>query len=191
MERALAEYLVNALWQVPLLAGGAWLLVRVVRPGPQIQHAAWLTVLGLAVLLPIHGMGMGAFTPQPQATTAVLEESTASGDIPSSRKNHFFPRTRRLHLNATAARWVVRMYLATVALALIRIARACVASRSAPGGIFARDIRVQGRVGPLQPAIPGDAASSARVGGCVESRNRGCASARAAVACGLCPLYRR
>jgi beta-lactamase regulating signal transducer with metallopeptidase domain len=129
MERALAEYLVNALWQVPLLAGGAWLLVRVVRPGPQIQHAAWLTVLGLAVLLPIHGMGMGAFTPQPQATTAVLEESTASGDIPSSRKNHFFPRTRRLHLNATAARWVVRMYLATVALALIRIARAWRAAR--------------------------------------------------------------
>ena len=39
MERALAEYIVNALWQVPLLAGGAWLLVRVVRPGPQIQHA--------------------------------------------------------------------------------------------------------------------------------------------------------
>ena len=76
MERALAEYLVNALWQVPLLAGGAWLLVRVVRPGPQIQHATWLTVLGLAVLLPIHD-GMGAFTPQPQATTALLEESTA------------------------------------------------------------------------------------------------------------------
>ena len=56
MERALAEYLVNALWQVPLLAGGAWLLLRVVRPGPQIQHATWLAVLGLAVLLPIHGM---------------------------------------------------------------------------------------------------------------------------------------
>ena len=130
MERALAEYLVNALWQVPLLAGGAWLLVRVVRSGPQIQHATWLAVLGLAVLLPIHGMGrVGAFTPQPQATTAVLEESTASRDIPSSRKNHFSPRMRRLHLNATAARWVVRMYLATVALALIRIARGWRAAR--------------------------------------------------------------
>jgi beta-lactamase regulating signal transducer with metallopeptidase domain len=129
MERALAEYLVNALWQVPLLAGGAWLLVRVVRPGPQIQHATWLAVLGLAVLLPIHGMGMGAFTPPSQLTTAVLEESTASRDIPSSRKDHFFPRMRRLHLNATAARWVVRMYLATVALALIRIARGWRAAR--------------------------------------------------------------
>jgi beta-lactamase regulating signal transducer with metallopeptidase domain len=129
MERALAEYLVNALWQVPLLAGGAWLLVRVVRPGPQIQHATWLAVLGLAVLLPIHGMGMGAFTPPSQLTTAVLEESTASRDIPSSRKDHFFPRMRTLHLNATATRWVVRMYLATVALALIRIARGWRAAR--------------------------------------------------------------
>jgi beta-lactamase regulating signal transducer with metallopeptidase domain len=129
MERALAEYLVNALWQVPLLAGGAWLLLRVVRPGPQIQHATWLAVLGLAVLMPIRGMGMGAFTPRSRATAAVLEESAASRDLLSSRKDHFFPRMRRLHLNATAARWVVRMYLATVALALIRIARGLRAAR--------------------------------------------------------------
>jgi hypothetical protein len=55
MERALIEYLVNALWQVPLLAGGAWLLVRIVRPAPQTAHRVWLAVLGLAVLLPISG----------------------------------------------------------------------------------------------------------------------------------------
>ena len=57
MERALIEYVVNALWQVPLLAGSAWLLLRMVRPAPVTQHRVWLAVLGLAVLLPLHGMG--------------------------------------------------------------------------------------------------------------------------------------
>ena len=57
MERALIEYAINALWQVPLLAGSAWLLLRMVRPAPLTQHRVWLAVLGLAVLLPLHGMG--------------------------------------------------------------------------------------------------------------------------------------
>ena len=59
MERALIEYVINALWQVPLLAGSAWLLLRMVRPAPLTQHRVWLAVLGLAVLLPLHGMGCG------------------------------------------------------------------------------------------------------------------------------------
>ena len=57
MEQALLEYVINALWQVPLLAGGAWLLLRMVRPSPLVQHHVWLAVLGLAVLLPMRGMG--------------------------------------------------------------------------------------------------------------------------------------
>ena len=130
MDRALAEYVVNALWQAPLLAAGAWLLLRLVRPRPQIQHATWLAVLGLAVLVPLYGMGrVEAFTPQPQATTVVLEESAPSPDVPPSHKNPFSLHQRRLHLNPTAARWLMRMYLATVALALIRIARGWLAAR--------------------------------------------------------------
>jgi len=59
IERAVVEYIANALWQVPLLAGGAWLFLWAVRPGPRTQHGVWLAVLGLAVLLPVHGMGSG------------------------------------------------------------------------------------------------------------------------------------
>ena len=51
MERGVVEYIANALWQVPLLAGGAWLFLWAARPGPRTQYGVWLGVLGLAVLL--------------------------------------------------------------------------------------------------------------------------------------------
>ncbi len=59
MEQALIEYLANASWQVLLLAAGAWLLLRIVRPEPLVQHRVWLAVLGLAVLLPLRGTSYG------------------------------------------------------------------------------------------------------------------------------------
>ena len=67
IEQALIEYMANALWQLPLLASGAWLLLRMVRPRPRMQHRVWLAVLGLAVLLPVHGMGRSdVFAMQPR-----------------------------------------------------------------------------------------------------------------------------
>ena len=39
MERALAEYIVNAFWQIPFLAGGAWLLVRAYRRQRDLREA--------------------------------------------------------------------------------------------------------------------------------------------------------
>ncbi len=127
MQQALVEYLVNALWQVPLLAGGAWLLVRVVKPGPQMQHRIWLAVLGLAVLLPIHGMGT---TPQPLAVLtpklpAGRQDSlpplaNAQHTLPPSR--YFVPQTRTVRLAAGATHWLVRLYMATIVFSMLRIA---------------------------------------------------------------------
>jgi beta-lactamase regulating signal transducer with metallopeptidase domain len=117
MERALAEYVVNALWQLPVLAAGAWLFVRLARPSPRMQHGIWLAVLALAVLLP--GRGLRKAEPA-QATAMVSQESAEIGEEPLP----FFARTRDLTLNATVSRWLVRIYLATVVLALLRIARA-------------------------------------------------------------------
>ena len=58
IERAVVEYMANALWQIPLLAGGAWLLLAAGRVEPRAQYRVWVAVLGLAVVLPLHGMGM-------------------------------------------------------------------------------------------------------------------------------------
>ena len=53
MERMLLEYLVNSLWQAPLLALGAWLALRAGRPGPRVQHGVWVGALVLMVALPV------------------------------------------------------------------------------------------------------------------------------------------
>src|SRR5712672_80533 len=56
MERAMLEYLANALWQLPVLAAGAWALLWLMKPGPRTQYGVWLAVLGIAVLLPTWGI---------------------------------------------------------------------------------------------------------------------------------------
>src|SRR5277367_4689661 len=67
MEQAMLEYLANALWQLPVLAAGAWVLVWLMKPGPQTQYRVWLVVLGLAVVLPAWGIRAGEIVPLPGA----------------------------------------------------------------------------------------------------------------------------
>ena len=59
MEQILIDYLANATWQIPLLAGGAWLFIRLGKFGPRTQHCIWLAVLALAVGLPLRGVRPG------------------------------------------------------------------------------------------------------------------------------------
>jgi beta-lactamase regulating signal transducer with metallopeptidase domain len=125
MERALAEYIVNALWQLPFLAGGAWLLVRALRPGPLMQHRLWLAVLGLAVVLPVFGMA-GESAKQPQQTTALTQQSASRETVPGNEMQYgrTYPQARTIRLTATVTHWLVRLYLATVVFGLLRVARA-------------------------------------------------------------------
>jgi beta-lactamase regulating signal transducer with metallopeptidase domain len=124
MERALAEYIVNALWQVPVLAGGAWLLVRALRPGPLMQHRLWLAVLGLAVVLPVFGMA-GESAKQPQHTTALTQLPASREALPSNQMQYgqSYPQARTIRLTASVTHWLVRLYFATVVFGLLRIAR--------------------------------------------------------------------
>jgi beta-lactamase regulating signal transducer with metallopeptidase domain/isopenicillin N synthase-like dioxygenase len=140
MERALIEYVINALWQVPLLAGGAWLLLRMVRPAPLMQHRIWLAVLGLAVLLPLHGMSRtDVFAAQRTAMIEASHEEVLSplalNELPPKRRQWFaFPalfsaRTGSLRLTPRTAHWLLRLYVATIAIGLFRVARAWRAAR--------------------------------------------------------------
>jgi TonB family protein len=53
LESILLSYLVNALWQIPLLFVGGWLAARVLRGvGPAAEHRVWACVLLLQVFLP-------------------------------------------------------------------------------------------------------------------------------------------
>jgi beta-lactamase regulating signal transducer with metallopeptidase domain/polyhydroxyalkanoate synthesis regulator phasin len=142
MERAIIEYAINALWQVPLLAGSAWLLLRMVRPAPVTQHRVWLAVLGLAVLLPVHGMGSGEVSATQHAGT-VIEAGRdkalvlpAQNDLPRTPRQRFAfaalfsARRGSVRLTTRTVHWLLRLYVATIVIGLFRITRAWFAART-------------------------------------------------------------
>ena len=151
MERGVVEYIANALWQVPLLAGGAWLFVWAVRPGPRTQYGVWLGVLGLAVLLPMHGMGAAGVVAMQARNVDVrsgvdpvvvrvvgLSQEAASGEgslvkvKKEAVRRSWWPISLRMHSVCLAARavdWLVGAYAAAVLFGVFRIARAMRAAR--------------------------------------------------------------
>ena len=146
MERAVVEYIANALWQVPLLAGGAWLFLCAARPGPRTQYGVWLGVLGLAVLLPMHRMGAAGVVAMQSRNVDVnsvvspvvlpvigLPQVLASGEgsvvkvKKEAVRRSWWPISLRVHSVCLAARavdWLVGAYAAAVLFGVFRIARA-------------------------------------------------------------------
>src|SRR5664279_740668 len=113
MEQAIAEYFANSLWQIPLLAFGAWLLLRALRSGAQIQYWVWLTVLGLAVVLPLRGIAVHAESPAAPAVSGLEAQPTSVENFYGTRvDNHSsaiwmrmmeLPAgVKRIHLGSTA-----------------------------------------------------------------------------------------
>ncbi len=52
-ESWLLTYLLNSLWQIPLLFAAGWLAARALRPaGAAAEHRVWVSVLLLQCLLP-------------------------------------------------------------------------------------------------------------------------------------------
>jgi beta-lactamase regulating signal transducer with metallopeptidase domain len=147
MERAMLEYLANALWQLPVLAAGAWALLWLMKPGPGTQYRVWLAVLGIAVLLPAWGIRSGKIVAVPGATfdqlatarivqrsagvvamdatapltvdrVPVTEEATAKGMWGLPA------RVQRVHLSATVTHWIMGAYVGSVLLGLLRVVKA-------------------------------------------------------------------
>ena len=53
LESQLLAYLLNSLWQVPLIFAAAWVAARVVRRnGAAMEHRIWVAALALEALLP-------------------------------------------------------------------------------------------------------------------------------------------
>jgi beta-lactamase regulating signal transducer with metallopeptidase domain len=159
MEQAFIEYIANALWQLPLLTAGAWLLLRITKPSPQMQHRVWLASLVLAVVLPLHG-GSGksvdtrpAWQTQtaPAATkTNALDASIAVGEpglvlgpkiwgeseSPKTVGDEvrfvtyaFNSRVHRIAVNAAVVNWIVGLYLSTLFIAFLRLMLAWIRTR--------------------------------------------------------------
>jgi beta-lactamase regulating signal transducer with metallopeptidase domain len=152
MEQAMLEYLANALWQLPVLAAGAWVLLWLMKPGPQTQYRVWLAVLGLGVVLPACGIRSGEIAPVPGAafdelaavriiqrssavvvvdTTAPVAAAsvpieagdTAEGDRAKQMWRLPF-RVQQVHLSAKATHWAMGVYGGSMLLGLLRVIRA-------------------------------------------------------------------
>ncbi len=118
------EYLVNSIWQVPLLAAGGWLLTKLGRFGPRVQHWIWLAVLALAVVMPLHRMPAAEdanIFPVPvfagDSTAEDLQAGANALDADVSQA-HSWLRMREIRLSPAATRWVVEFYLASTFFAL-------------------------------------------------------------------------
>ncbi len=103
VSRLLLTFLLNALWQVTLVAGtaalGAWML----RNGPaRYRHRLWAMALGLAVLLPLSSVGQ-ALSPSVSRAGWAKGEKRKSGKgtmvpfspFPFSPGRNETPRNRR------------------------------------------------------------------------------------------------
>ena len=53
VEQSIAQFVLHAVWQVPLLALAAWCAVRLGRPAVRAAHVVWVATLVLCVVLPL------------------------------------------------------------------------------------------------------------------------------------------
>jgi beta-lactamase regulating signal transducer with metallopeptidase domain len=137
MGLGLVEYVANSVWQVPLLAAGAWLLVRMVKPRPIMHHRVWLAVLAMAVILPSHNNGKTYRSMEPvRLARAIVHAFKAMGnelaDGPqTSDERHIRERSGLLpariesvRLPTTVTHWLVGLYLTTIVVSALRLAYA-------------------------------------------------------------------
>lgn len=144
MEQAVIEYLANALWQLPLLALGAWLLLQIGRPEPAMQHRAWLAVLALGLLLPLRGAFAPALQPTSVDALPMSQVAVSPAQLPqapiavlSPRANSVWPGLvdifsaglHRVRVSSAVAHWIVGLWLAVALWSLLRIALAWRAAR--------------------------------------------------------------
>lgn len=145
----ITEYVANCAWQIPLLAGGAWLLVKAIRPGVLAQHWLWLTVLAMAVVLPLRGLqdrpvlqpsvagGEIAFLKAMQASEVHVTEARAfePGAMERTKAQRGYEdvplpmSARGLTLSVGATRWLLGMYAVSILLGGLRLVRGLLATR--------------------------------------------------------------
>src|ERR1700677_744843 len=97
IERSLFEYLVNSLWQLPLLVAAAWLLIRIARPPLPVQYALWLIALLFAVTLPLRGIDWDTPANSPQVPllmpATAMEVQFDHSEAPARIPDHDTPVT--------------------------------------------------------------------------------------------------
>ena len=115
----LVDYALNALWQVPLLAGGGWLVNRLCRQThPRMQHRIWVATLLLGVMLPAVEMRSAGSTASARIGLVGVRLLTAFPDL--SPQRHLFEHS----VLAISHAWInslAGVYLLLVLAAILRL----------------------------------------------------------------------
>jgi beta-lactamase regulating signal transducer with metallopeptidase domain len=120
--RPLAEYVLNSLWQLPLLTAITWLVLRLARPTLALQHAFWLLTLALAILLPLRGLTTQDLNPQTDVSVQrPVPESVAANAAQVRTPSVFAPPTIGFTLSDRAVRWFLSVYALSLAISLARL----------------------------------------------------------------------
>jgi TonB family protein len=117
LELITLNYLLNSLWQVPLIALVALLAARLARPaGPQIEHRIWVIALMLEAILPAC-----AFAPSLRGLFLSLISSRSGLVTAQITVLNATPTGGNSHLAAIAASGAIIAYVATLLYFLVRL----------------------------------------------------------------------
>ena len=117
----LTTYVVNAIWQVAVLATAGWGLSRLVKPaGPELQHKIWVATLMLATFVPATPVVQYYFAQQ-ASTSQVSASSDTLVARPSAR--HLPLSGSDLIVQPTALYLVSGLYMAVVLFSFLRLCR--------------------------------------------------------------------
>ncbi|WP_263373550.1 M56 family metallopeptidase [Granulicella aggregans] len=138
-EQAVVEYVTNCAWQIPLLAAGAWVMVKVARPALRTEHWLWVAVLAMAVVLPMRGVerrdGVAEVRLREERRDAVLllpvdgSNVRSGGDAAEVRERvaamssslNAGLRTFQLQMSVRATHWFIGLYVAAMLFAGVRL----------------------------------------------------------------------
>jgi beta-lactamase regulating signal transducer with metallopeptidase domain len=126
MQQVLASYLVNAAWQVPLVAICALAISRFAGLSPRAHNHLWLAFLGTAAILP--ALSLTAVLPRATPTVALVPVD-APLDVSALPAAHAAPSLEPAISLAPWSAWVMIALFAAVAAALT--ARLIIASAAA------------------------------------------------------------
>lgn len=123
VNRELVTFLLNSLWQVPLIAGVAALACRLMRQGPAShRHAVWVAALFAAVLLPLASVRSGErIATGPFETPAAPQLSVATAAATSAVQAGVPTAARTISYAQTTASALLLAYLLFVLYRLGRL----------------------------------------------------------------------
>jgi TonB family protein len=120
------SYLLNSLWQLPVIFAAAWLAARLARPtGPRTEHRIWVAALFAEILLPAFQFDLADIGSLVRQTVALLSSHT--GGTAGQTRVIVTP-TRilesGLHIPSAAFVAIAIAYLGSLLFFVARLARA-------------------------------------------------------------------